>query len=100
MSGDTYSLDFAGLEETVIAIGKISNSINSLLEQLESGTLRAILDWESGAREEFDNHRANWSKAAADMSVQAASAQSALSSITGTYSDGEHAAWKLWQGKN
>lgn len=92
----TYSLSFAGLEETVQQIGTISTQIEDTLTQLNSGTLRAITEWESGARTEFDNTRAVWSQAASDMVTQAHAAQVALNAIIAEYGNGENYGIKLW----
>jgi uncharacterized protein YukE len=91
-----YSLQFDGLETAVSEMGRISTQINNFLEELQSGTLQSIVEWESGARDEFDGQRAVWARAAADMTQQAANAQNALTQIIGTYSNGEQQGMKIW----
>ena len=91
-----YSLHFDGLEGAVADMSRISTSISDFLEQLQSGTMQAIVEWESGARDLFDNQRNIWATAAADMTTQAANAQNALNAIIGNYADGERAGYTIW----
>jgi uncharacterized protein YukE len=92
----TYSLTFATLEDAASQMNQISQQINQFLQELQTGTMQAILEWESVARDEFDSQRAIWAKGAADMTVQAQQAQAALNNIISTYGDGERAGQKLW----
>ncbi|MGW1029002.1 WXG100 family type VII secretion target [Streptomyces sp. NPDC002577] len=91
-----YSLHFDGLEGAVAEMSKISTAINDFLQELQTGTLQAITEWESGARDEFDSQRNVWAQAAADMTTQAANAQNALTEIIGHYADGERAGYTIW----
>ncbi|WP_405467271.1 WXG100 family type VII secretion target [Streptomyces canus] len=91
-----YSLQFDGLESAVGEISSISTSINNFLEELQTGTMRAIVEWESGARDLFDGQRNVWATAAADMTTQAANAQAALAEIIEHYADGERAGYSIW----
>ena len=58
--------------------------------------MRAIIEWESVARDEFDSQRAIWAQGASDMTVQAANAQAALQNIIQEYGNGETAGQKIW----
>lgn len=91
-----YSLQFDGLDSAVADMGRISQQINDFLQELQTGTLQAITEWESGARDLFDGQRVVWARAAADMTTQAANAQAALTEITGHYADGERAGYNIW----
>ncbi|MEH0581024.1 MULTISPECIES: WXG100 family type VII secretion target [Streptomyces] len=91
-----YSLQFDGLEETVTQMNKIAGEISNFLTELQTGTMQAIMEWESGARDLFDASRTEWARAATDMTTQAQNAQIALSAIIGHYSDGERAGATIW----
>lgn len=91
-----YSLSFSGLEEAVTQMGTISRQINDFLDELQTGTLRSIIEWESGARDLFDQQRNIWAKGAADMTTQAQNAQLALNEIIGHYAHGEQVGTSLW----
>jgi len=91
-----YSLQFDGLESAVTEMSRISNQINDFLEELQSGTMQAITEWESGARDLFDSQRSVWATAANDMTVQAANAQNSLTQIIGQYADGERSGVNIW----
>lgn len=92
----TYSLTFSELETAAGDMSRISSQINDFLQQLQTGTLQAITEWESGARDEFDSQRSIWANAASDMTVQAANAQAALSNIITEYGNGETTGIKIW----
>lgn len=92
-----YSLSFAGLENAVSEMNRISSQIESFLNELQNGTMKSILEWESGARDLFDQQRAVWEQGANDMVTQAHNAQTALSHIHGHYVDGENGGCKIWQ---
>ncbi|MBC9730527.1 WXG100 family type VII secretion target [Streptomyces sp. TRM68367] len=92
----TYSLTFTELENAVTSMGQISQQIEDFLTELQTGTMQAILEWESVARDEFDQQRAVWGQAAKDMATQAVQAQAALDNIVGCYGDGERAGQKIW----
>ncbi|WP_328779549.1 WXG100 family type VII secretion target [Streptomyces canus] len=91
-----YSLHFDGLDTAAAEMTKISSQINDFLQELQTGTLNSIIEWESGARDEFDGQRNIWANAAADMTTQAANAQTALQAIIGHYADGERAGYGIW----
>jgi WXG100 family type VII secretion target len=91
-----YSLSFDGLENAVMEMGKISGQIQEFLQELQTGTMKSIIEWESGARDLFDQQRNIWSKGAEDMVTQAAAAQQALNQITGHYADGERSGVHIW----
>ena len=91
-----YSVQFEPLEEAVTQMGTISKQINDFLEELQTGTLQAITEWESGARDLFDQQRNVWAKAAGDMTVQAANAQTALAGIIAQYAGAERTGVSLW----
>jgi uncharacterized protein YukE len=92
----TYSLTFSELETAAGDMSRISSQINDFLQQLQTGTMKAIVEWESGARDEFDSQRSIWAKAASDMTVQAAHAQAALQNIIAEYANGENVGIKIW----
>ncbi|QKZ15965.1 WXG100 family type VII secretion target [Streptomyces chartreusis] len=91
-----YSLQFDGLETAVTEMGRISRQLNDFLQELQTGTMQAITEWESGARDLFDGQRAVWSRAAADMNTQATNAQNSLNQIIAQYADGERAGVNIW----
>lgn len=91
-----YSLHFDGLQDAVSQMGTISRQLNQFLEELQTGTLSAIIEWESVARDEFDAQRNVWARGAADMTVQAANAQKSLDTIIANYSAGERAGYGIW----
>ncbi|RPF37997.1 WXG100 family type VII secretion target [Streptomyces sp. TLI_185] len=91
-----YSLQFDGLEQAVTQMGTISRQINDFLQELQSGTMKSIVEWESGARDLFDQQRSIWATGAADMATQAVNAQNALNQITGHYADGERSGVNIW----
>ncbi|MFF4799272.1 WXG100 family type VII secretion target [Streptomyces sp. NPDC001351] len=91
-----YSLQFDGLEQAVTQMGTISRQINDFLQELQTGTMKSIIEWESGARDLFDQQRTIWAQGAADMATQAVNAQNALNQITGHYADGERSGVNIW----
>jgi uncharacterized protein YukE len=91
-----YSLHFDGLEGAVTEMSKISAQLNDFLQELQTGTLQAITEWESGARDLFDGQRNVWARAAADMNTQATNAQAALTEIISHYADGERSGYQIW----
>ena len=92
-----YSLSFAGLENAVSEMNSISKQIEGFLNDLQTGTMKSILEWESGARDLFDQQRQVWEQGANDMVTQAVNAQSALNQIRDHYADGENGGVKIWQ---
>lgn len=91
-----YSLQFDGLESAVADMGRISTAINDFLQELQTGTMQSIVEWESGARDLFDGQRNVWARAAADMTTQATNAQNALNEIISHYADGERSGYNIW----
>ncbi|MGW2525011.1 WXG100 family type VII secretion target [Streptomyces sp. NPDC001617] len=91
-----YSLHFDGLESATTEMRQISSQIESFLQELQSGTMKAILLWESGARDLFDHQRNLWANGAEDMTRQAQAAQAALNEIIQHYADGERTGVSIW----
>ena len=96
MGTPTYSLQFDGLTQAVEEINSISRQINEFLEELQNGTMKAILLWESGARDLFDSQRSVWNAGATDMATQATNAQNALREIMDHYAHGERRGYDIW----
>jgi uncharacterized protein YukE len=92
----TYSLTATTLEDAANQMTAISGRINTFLQELQTGTMRAILEWESVARDEFDQQRNLWANGAKEMTQQAAVAQSHLSQILQEYAAAEAAGQKIW----
>jgi uncharacterized protein YukE len=92
----TYSLSFAELQVASGDMLRIASQINEFLEELQTGTMKAILEWESVARDEFDSQRVIWAKGASDMTVQAQNAKLALDNILAEYQHGEDVGIKIW----
>ena len=92
----TYSLSFSELETAANEMVQIASKINQFLEELQTGTMKAILEWESVARDEFDAQRAVWAQGASDMTVQAQNAKAALDQILAEYQHGEDVGIKIW----
>ncbi|MFI7499924.1 WXG100 family type VII secretion target [Streptomyces sp. NPDC049687] len=91
-----YSLEFSGLEEAAGQMVTISRQLSSFLEDLQTGTMKSILNWESGARDLFDSQRNIWAQGAADMTTQADNAAAALRTIIEHYAAGERAGYAMW----
>jgi WXG100 family type VII secretion target len=92
----TYSLTFGELETAASDMSRISSQISNFLQELQTGTMQSIMEWESVARDEFDSQRSIWAQAAADMTTQAANAQAALQNIITEYQNGENVGIKIW----
>ncbi|KUO05517.1 WXG100 family type VII secretion target [Streptomyces caeruleatus] len=91
-----YSVQFAPLEDAVMQMGRISAQINDFLGELQNGTMKAIIEWESGARDLFDEQRNIWARAATDMTVQASNAQVSLGKIIAQYAEAERTGVSYW----
>jgi uncharacterized protein YukE len=95
----TYSVFFSEIETEAGNMSKITAQINNFLQELQTGTMKAIIEWESVAADEFNNQRAIWAQGASDMTVQAANAQTALQNIIAEYAQGENVGVQIWAGK-
>lgn len=91
-----YSLQFDGLQQTIGDMDRISTQIADFLSELQTGTMQAIVEWESGARDLFDSQRGEWSQGATDMRDQALKAKIVLNEIMGHYAAGERAGQSIW----
>lgn len=91
-----YAADFAPLESAATEMLVISAWVKSLNDELAQGTLRAVLDLDSVAKDVFDQRKAEWDEATGDMSVQADEANRALDEILRLYGSGGRLGTQLW----
>jgi len=94
----TYAVNVSNVQEVADEMGAIARYINGLLEGLDDGTKQNLAEWAGPAREAYDVAKAKWDAAAADMSVQANSAQNSLSLIVDNYANAEYQGLGLWGG--
>jgi WXG100 family type VII secretion target len=92
----TYTVNMSNVQEVVAEMGSISTYIQGLLEDLDNGTLQNLAEWTSSARDAYNQAKAKWDAAAADMSQQAKNAQMSLSSINDNYANAEFQGLGLW----
>jgi len=94
----TYSVNIPTVQQIAGEMGTLSTYIQNLLDDLESSTAQSLAQWQSAARDTYNAAKAIWDQACADMAVQAAKAQSSLSSIGDNYTLAEQQGAGLWGG--
>lgn len=92
----TYTVNMSNVAAVAEEMGAIARNIQSLLDDLDNGTLQSLSEWTSSARDAYTTAKAKWDAAAAQMSVQAGNAQNSLSSINDSYANAEYQGLGLW----
>jgi WXG100 family type VII secretion target len=77
-------------------MGTIASYIQGLVEDLDNSTAQSLAEWTSSARDVYNQARAKWDAAAADMAVQAGNAQNSLSQINDSYANAEAQGMGMW----
>jgi WXG100 family type VII secretion target len=92
----TYTVNMSNVSEVVEQMSSIAAQINTLVQDLDSSTQSSLAEWTSSARDVFNQCKAKWDAAAADMSVQAQNASASLGSINENYALAEKQGSQLW----
>jgi WXG100 family type VII secretion target len=92
----TYTVNMSALQQIAAEMGTIANQIQSMIDELDSSTSQTLSEWVSAARDVYNQARAQWDAAAAQMGVQATNAMNSLNAISDNYSAAEAAGINLW----
>ena len=92
----TYTVNMSNVQEVAAEMGSIAQYIQSMLEDLDNGSKQNLSEWTSSARDAYNQAKAIWDNAAADMVVQAGNAQASLSGINDNYANAEYQGLGLW----
>jgi len=93
-----YTFDFTMADGVRDHMATITKSIISMLENLHSEVSTSLASWESGAREQYNQAKAEWDAAAAQMPQSLGQAETALSEISNGYLQVEHYGAGRWLG--
>lgn len=94
----TYAIQMSNVQEVAAEMGVIAKNIKCMLDELDASTAQHLAEWTSAARDAYNSAKTQWTVKAADMSVQAASAQASLASITDNYANAEYRGLGLFGG--
>jgi uncharacterized protein YukE len=81
----TYAMFYSEVEDALTQMGTLAQAIQNTLDELENGTTQHLSEWTSAARNAYNERKAIWDRAAADMAAQAVVAQNSLGQILEAY---------------
>ncbi|MCZ1007834.1 WXG100 family type VII secretion target [Streptomyces lydicus] len=88
------------LEQMSFAEGEmqaIAQKIQQTLDELEANANKSLANWDSAAREAYEQQRLQWKQGAEAMQQQAVKAAQGLNVIGQHYNDGEKYGVNLWE---
>ncbi|MFD8542565.1 WXG100 family type VII secretion target [Streptomyces sp. NPDC059649] len=92
----TYSVQMDQVEYIVGEMNAITQRINQALADLDSQSKINLSAWTSDAQQTYSQVKAQWDRAAADMTQKASTAAQMLGTINEYYSNGERHGVQLW----
>ncbi|MFI6444303.1 WXG100 family type VII secretion target [Kitasatospora sp. NPDC050543] len=92
----TYTVQMEQVDYIVGEMHAITQKINQTLAQLESQAKTHLAEWTSDAQQTYQQVKAQWDAAAADMTAKSDAAVSMLGTINEFYANGERQGVQLW----
>ncbi|MFE4631700.1 WXG100 family type VII secretion target [Streptomyces mirabilis] len=92
----TYTVQMEQVDYIVGEMNSITQRINGTLTDLDSEAKMRLSEWTSDAQQTYQQVKAQWDAAAADMTQKAATASQMLGQINEYYSSGERQGVQLW----
>ena len=92
----TYTVQMEQVDYIVGEMHSIPQRINQTLTELDNAAKMHLSEWTSDAQQTYQQVKAQWDAAAADMTQKAASATQMLGEINEYYSSGERQGVRLW----
>ena len=91
-----YTFDFNMADGVRDHMATATKNIISMLENLHNEVSTSLANWESGARDQYNQAKTEWDAAAAQMPQSLGQAESALSEISSGYLQVEHWGANRW----
>ena len=92
----TYAVNFATMQTVASEMQMNARQILQMNEELEHGSMQALVEWESPAKDLFDQRRREWIALANEMSRKADQAQALLGEMNGSYASAQNFGVQLW----
>lgn len=92
----TYTVQMEQVDYIVGEMSAITQRLNQTLSDLETQATGNLAGWTSDAQQTYTQVKAQWDRAAADMTTKSTAAARMLGSINEYYSNGERQGVQLW----
>ena len=92
-----YTFSFGLADGVRDHMATVTNRIHTMLETLHNDVSNSLADWDSDARNAYNDAKRVWDDASARMPAALGGAEQALASISDGYLRVEHHGVDLWQ---